>query len=230
VTVTCGQHAYPDNGCLFLDRFVTYTAEVRRSGAGEVIARTSAEVVYRFDLDGGPAVEVRQWDPDASGPVSTTSLPPCSTASSTTTSTTTTTTEPPTTTTTASTTTIPPTTVVPGTAVRTEWQTPTKEQKGSNWMAVAPMKVTTDTGEPVDGALVKVAVEYQESNSPTWVRDADIVGDPTVTGSVTFHSKEYRRSGNPHVTHVRFTVVSVEVAGHVWDSAAFPLTVEVAGP
>ncbi|UDY37314.1 hypothetical protein [Dermatobacter hominis] len=230
VTVACQQHAFPDDGCLYLDRFVTYTAEVRKPGEAPVIARTGAEVAYRFHLDSDPTVEVRQWDPNATGPVSTTTLPRCSTASTTTTSTTTTTTAP-TTTTTASTTTIPPTTTVaPSSAVYAKWLAATTETPGGDWRAVAPMSVTRDGGIPVDGAVVKVAVEYQVTGSSTWVRDADITGDATVTGSVTFHSRAYKRTGANRVTAVRFTTVSVTAPGLVWQSATNPVAVVIAAP
>ena len=231
VTVACQQHAFPDDGCLYLDRFVTYTAEVRKPGDAAVLARTGAEVVYRFHLDSDPTVEIRQWDPNATGPVPTTTLPRCTTASTTTTSTTTTTTTP-TTTTTASTTTIPPTTTVaPSTAVFTRWLTPSSETvTGGDWRAVGPMDVTRDGGVPVAGATVKIAVEYQRAGSTAWVRDADVSGETTATGSVTFHSPPYKRSGANRVTQVRFTTISIAAGGLTWQSAANPLTITVNAP
>ncbi len=221
VTVTCERHSFPDNGCLYLDRFARYTAEVTEPGETEVLARTSTEVVYRFHLDSDPTVEVRQWDPDATGPVPTTALPACSTASTTTTSTTTTTTEP-TTTTTASTTTVPPTTTVaPSTAIYAHWLTPgTEARNGNKWRAVGPMEVTRDGNVPVANAAVTIAVEYVQNGSPAWKRDADVLGVTNETGSVTFHSPEY---GN-NVSAVRFTVISVTSPGLVWQSAANPVS------
>lgn len=221
VTVTCDwDQNFPSNGCLYLDRFATYTAEVIEPGQSEVLARTSAEVVYRFHLDSDPTVEIRQWDPDATGPVTTTPLPECSTASTTTTSTTTTTTVP-TTTTTASTTTIPPTTTVaPSTAVYAKWLTPgTEARNGNKWRAVGPMEVMRDGNVPVANASVVVAVEYVQNGSPAWKRDPDVLGVTNQTGSVTFHSPEY---GN-NVSAVRFTVISVTSPGLVWQSAANPV-------
>ncbi|MDQ2677122.1 MAG: hypothetical protein M3Y51_00150 [Actinomycetota bacterium] len=230
VTVTCSQHAFPDDGCLYLDRFATYEAEVREPGDTAVIARTSAEVVYRFHLDSPPTVEVRQWNPDAVDAVPTTALPDCSTVSTTTASTTTTSTAS-TTTTTASTTTIAPTTTVnPGAALFTRWLVPSTSTSGNDWRANAPMDVTRSVAVPVDDAQVTVAVEYLVNGSTTWVRDADILGESTPTGSVTFHSSPYRRSGNNRIVQVRFTVLQATFLGLVWQSAANPLTVTVTAP
>jgi hypothetical protein len=236
VTVACQQHAFPDDGCLYLDRFVTYTAEVRKPGDAAVLARTGAEVVYRFHLDSDPTVEIRQWDPNATGPVPTTTLPRCTTASTTTTSTTTTTTAP-TTTTTASTTTIPPTTTVaPSTAVYAKWLAPTADTHGTDWRAVGPMDVTGEGGVPAANVDVRVAVEYQFAGSTTWVRDADVLGTTTATGSVTFHSPYYnakapKKDTDPKkVAAVRFTTVAVTSPGLTWQSAANPLTITVNAP
>ena len=231
VTVSCSQHAFPDNGCLYLDRFATYEAEVREPGDATVIARTSAEVVYRFHLNSPPTVEVRQWNPDAVDAVPTTALPDCSTVSTTTTSTSTTSTTS-TTTTTASTTTIAPTTTVaPSTAIYTAWVPgASTATSGSDWRADVPMDVTRGVGVPLDNAQVRVAVEYLVNGSTTWVRDADILGLSTATGSVTFHSQGYRRSGNNRVVQVRFTVIDATFPGLVWQSAANPLSVTVAAP
>jgi len=230
VTVACQQHAFPDDGCLYLDRFVTYTAEVREPGQAAVIARTSAEIAYRFHLDSDPTVEVRQWNPDASGAVPTTELPDCSTVSTTTTSTTTTSTTS-TTTTTASTTTIAPTTTAPpSTAIYTRWLAPTTTTSGGNWQAEVPMEVTRDLGAPIEGAQVKIAVEYLVNGSAVWQRDADVLGTATVTGSITFHSPMYRRTGNNRIVQVRFTTVEASSDGLVWQPAANPLSVTISGP
>ena len=230
VTVACQQHAFPDDGCLYLDRFVTYTAEVREPGEPAVIARTSAEVVYRFHLDSDPTVEVRQWNPDAAGAVPTTELPACSTVSTPTTTPSTTTTAS-TTTTTASTTTIAPTTTVaPSSAIYTAWLAPTTSTSGGDWRAEVPMDVTRDLGTPIEGAQVTIAVEYRANGSSTWVRDADVLGTATATGSVTFHSPKYKRAGANRVVQVRFTTVTASSVGLTWQPAAHPLSVEIDAP
>lgn len=78
VDVECQAHPAPLDGCHYLDRFVTYTAEVRRSGQSEVLTRVATEVVYRFDVNGAPRTEVRQWNANAESAVPTTALPSCS--------------------------------------------------------------------------------------------------------------------------------------------------------
>lgn len=231
VTVLCQQHAFPDDGCLYLDRFVNYTAEVRSPGDSAVMARTAAEVVYRFDIDGPPAVEVRQWTPNGDRPVSTLPLPPCQPGATTTTTTsvvpppsttTTTTTAPPTTTTT--------TTAVPTGATRSRWTATARESQGNDWRAVATLEVVSTSGAPVDGATVTVRPEYRVSGSSTWVTAADIVGTTNATGASTFHSAYYRRTGGSRITEVRFTVAGVATPqGLPWDNlASEPLTVVVA--
>ena len=92
------------------------------------------------------------------------------------------------------------------------------------------MDVTRDGTAPVEGASVRIAVEYQREGSTAWVRDDDVVGTSTATGSITFHSGEYHRTGGNRVARVRFTTASATSGLLVWQSAANPLTVEIAGP
>jgi Tfp pilus assembly protein PilX len=231
VTVTCQQHAVPETGCLFLDRFVTYTAEVRRPGETEVLTRAAAEVAYRFDLDAPATVEIRQWRPDASGPVTTLPLPDC-TATTTTTTTSTLVPTSTTTSTTSTTTTSTTTTTVPVGDTRTRWTGTARPRSGSEWRAEATLEVTSATGAPVENATVVVQPEYLPSNSAVWVAASQITGTTTAAGTNTFHSAYYRRSGNPSVVQVRFTVVSVATPqGLPWnDAASAPVTVVVDRP
>lgn len=231
VTVICQQHAVPETGCLFLDRFVTYTAEVRRPGETEVLTRAAAEVAYRFDLDAPATVEIRQWRPDASGPVTTLPLPDC-TVTTTTTTTSTLVPTSTTTSTTSTTTTSTTTTTVPVGDTRTRWTGTARPRSGADWRAEATLEVTSATGAPVGDATVVVQPEYLPSNSAVWVAAPQITGTTTAAGTNTFHSAYNRRSGNPSVAQVRFTVVSVATPqGLPWnDAASAPVTVVVDRP
>ena len=230
-TVQCQQHAFPDDGCLYLDRFVNYTAAVRAPGDSAVLARAAAEVVYRFDLYGPPEVEIRQWTPDADGPVTTSPLPPCGPGVSTTTTSTLvpTTSTTSTTTTTTSTTT---TTIAPTGSSRTRWTATATSTSGSDWKAEAAIEVTSSSGGPIEAASVTVRPEYLVNGSATWVAAADITGTTTAAGSNTFHSAAYRRTGNSRVTQVRFTVVAVTTPqGLAWDTVGSePINVVVNAP
>lgn len=212
VIVGCSRYPLPEDGCHYVDRFVTYTAEVRRPGESEVLARSSAEVVFRFDPDGPPRVEVRQFTPDASGPVTTTPLPACATTTTSSTTTTTTT----------------PSPVVGSYAV---WSPPSSESQPANkWRAVGPLEVADHTGAAIEGADVTVGVEYQVKNDPVWHPDDAILGTTNATGSVTFHSKSYPKNGSARVEAVRFTVLGVAYEDLAFISAANPTAIEVARP
>jgi Tfp pilus assembly protein PilX len=231
VTVECRQHAVPDTGCLFLDRFVTYTAEVRRPGEAQVLSRAAAEVAYRFDLYTMPTVEIRQWTPNASGPVTTLPLPDCNATTTTTTTSTLVPTSTTTSTTTTSTTSTTTTTVPTGDS-RTAWTGTARPRSGGEWRAEATLQVTSATGGPVENATVVVQPEYLPSGSTVWLPAPQLTGTTTAAGTNTFHSAYYPRSGNSSVAQVRFTVVSVATPqGLPWnDAASAPVTVVVDRP
>lgn len=238
VTVECQQHASPGNGCLYLDRFVNFTAEVREPGDATVIARAATEVVYRFDLYALPKVEIRQWTPNASGPVTTLPLPDCN---STTSTTTTTTLVPTTSTSTTTTTTTPPTTttVAPAGDVRTQWTAPTTSRdgpgNGAKWRGESTLVVTGANGTPVENAVVTVQAEYTR-NGTDWFLDApaQIPGTTNAAGTNTFHSSYFKRgnSGSDSATAIRLTVLSVTTPqGLVWNNVlSQPITQVVNAP
>lgn len=222
VTVHCSQHDPPADLCVYLDRFVTYTAEVRKPGDTAVIARSTAEVVFRFNLDGPPTPEIRQFTPELTGSVTTLPLPPCAATTTSSTSTTTTTTAP----------------VAGSYAVWGVPSTDTQNGKdGKQWRAVGPLDVTDHTGAGLKDAQVTVTVKYQKEGDPlTWYDDTPITAVTTATGSVTFHSKwysreQYDKKGIKRVTQVIFTVQSVVTTqSYTWNSAAHPVTVTVTVP
>ncbi len=250
VTVACRQHASPGNGCLFLDRFVNFTADVRNPGNSTVIARAATEVVYRFDLYALPKVEIRQWTPNADPstdidivpPVTTLPLPDCnSTTSSTTTTTLVPTTSTSTTTTTTPTTTTTSTTLPVGLAAPA-WDpavaATTNGQNGSNqrWRGEATILVTSTTGAPVEGATVSVTPYYRLTANGPWIEATALTGTTTSAGSNTFHSPYYRTNGNssnpPHAVRVRFVVTGVTTPqGLSWAGDPLtPIAIEVAKP
>lgn len=220
VTVQCQQHAYPDDGCLYLDRFVNYTAEVRRPGDATVLARAASEVVYRFDLYALPKVEIRQWTPNAGGPVTTLPLPPCDPI------------DPP-----------PPPPPPPLAALAAPVWEPdvaatTNGENGNNrrWRGEATILVTATTGTPVDAAEVVVTPYYQLTTNGPWIQAANLTGTTTSSGTNTFHSAYYRTNGNntvpPHAVRVRFVVQQITTPGGLtWTADPLaPIAIEVAKP
>lgn len=221
VDVTC---EYGTRWC-DLDRSVAYTAVVRDPGPPPTVLGTAtADVVFRFSLDGAQPVEVRQWDSGAEAPATTTTLPPCDGIAPTTT------------------TTVPPTsTTVPIVGSYARWTESVLAApmggNGSNWnrwRAEGEVAVADHAGVPLVDA--EVTVQVQRSTNPgdgaSWVADGVITGTTTATGTVTFHSPTYKPNGNSadSAISVRFTVVGVAAAGLTWNSSAHPVTVEVPHP
>ena len=211
VTVTCAQHAVPDDGCRYLDRFVTFVAEAREPSQAAVLGTVYADVVYRFDVAGSPAVEVRRWSSDdaVAATLSTTSLPPCSTTTTTTTT----------------------TIVTPTGSAFTVWEDPIGvELNNARWRGEATVLVTDELGAPLEGARVAVVFRYRLDGSSTWVSDTSIDFDTTVTGRATVYSPSYKATGN-RVAEVEMTILGLtDVAGRTWIPAAHPLTVVVGRP
>lgn len=208
VTVECHRHPPPPPDCYYLDRFVSYVAEVRRPADPTVLATVSAEVAYRFDP---PTVEVRQWNPDATGPPSTAPLPPCDGGATTTTTT---------------------TTLPPVAAMYSQWDTAavSPQVQGGQWWAEGRVTVTDALGAPIDDAVVTVDLEYRFTNDPPdeWRFAETLSSSTTESGSITFHSGTYPTGGNPQVRDVRFTVTSVQTAEPVdWVAEAHPVTLHV---
>jgi hypothetical protein len=230
VTVTCEQHDQPDDGCRYLDRFVTFTAEARKISGGGVPGTMYADVVYRFSTSGDPTVEVRRWtsDGDVASTLSTTTLPSC--GATTTTAPTTTTTSTTTTTTTTvpgPTTTTSTTTTAPAGSAFTLWEdVQSAERQGNRWRAEGTVLVTDQNGAPLNGARVAVQFRYRTTGSSTWVGAGSIAFDTTVTGRATVYSPEYRN--NQNVAEIEMTITALtEVGGRTWVSTAHPLTVLV---
>jgi len=210
VTVECLRHPPPAPDCFYVDRFVSYLAQVREPGDPAVLATVSAEVAYRFDP---PTVEVRQWNPDASGPPSTAPLPPCDGAASP--SSTTTTTQP------------------PVAAMFSEWDATaaSPQVSGGEWWAEGRVTVTDALGEPIADARVTADVEYRFTDDPPdeWRLAETLTSTTTDSGSITFHSGEYPTGGNPRVREVRFTITSVDTDDPVgWVAEAHPVTLQIA--
>lgn len=232
VTVSCTQHAQPDDGCRFLDRFVTFTAEARKASGGAVVGTMYADVVYRFSTSGDPTVEVRRWtsDGDVASTLSTTTLPSCGTTTTTmptTTTTSTTTTTTTTTTVPGPTTTTSTTTTAPAGSAFTLWEDVVPaERQGNRWRAEGTVLVTDQNGAPLNGARVDVQFRYRTTGSTTWVDAGSIDFDTTVTGRATVYSPEYRN--NQNVAEIEMTITALtEVGGRTWVSTAHPLTVLV---
>jgi hypothetical protein len=219
VTIVCQQHAAPLDGCRYLDRFVTYTAEVREPGNVAVVGWVSAEAVYRFNpATGTPTVEVRQWNPDTSGPVSTTALPACST-----------TTVP---------TTLPPppppppsTTVPPAVGVFAVWESPLATKDGNNWQAEGTISVTDQNGVPLPNVEVRILSEYL-TPAGAWLVDATRSVFTTNTGTVTFYSSPRPRTPqNRRVPEMRLTVLAVtDPGGRTWTPPVPPLVLQLSAP
>jgi hypothetical protein len=216
VDVACHNHpGPPDVLCASADRFVSFVAEVRAPGDPRVLARAGAEVALRFRMDGVAVIEVRQWNPDVAGPVTTTSLLPCAVGPDGTTTTTTSTTV--------------PVAAEPGAYVM--WGDPTAVRitQGNRWRAEGSITVTDHTGAPLEGAEVTVAVSYRVDDGD-WTAASQIMGITTATGGVTFHSAEYPRATSNPVTEIRFEVVSVIYEGLTWNSAANQVYTSVERP
>ena len=236
VTVSCTQHAQPDDGCRFLDRFVTFTAEARKASGGAVGGTMYADGVYRFSTSGDPTVEVRRWtsDGDVASTLSTTTLPSCGTTTTTmptTTTTSTTTTTTTTTTVPGPTTTTSTTTTAPAGSAFTLWEDVVGSRSGSDWRAEGTVLVTDQNGAPLTGARVTVNFRYQTSGSTSWIEDGSLTFDTVGTGRATIYSDYYKRGGGGSVSGVQMTITGLtDVGGRTWIDTAHPLTVTVGRP
>ena len=197
VTPTCPPITAAAEWC-YADRFASYTIEVR-SPEGEVVATTTSEVVYRFDPDVPWTAEVRQVDPSASGPATTTTLPACPGGAS----------APPTTST---------STTVPQAGSYARWETSPLTAvplPGNKWRAEGTLGVSDQAGRPLAGVDVTIRVETR-ADAGDWEGPELLTFPTNQTGSVTFHSAAFN---NP-VKGIRFTVTAVAAPGLTWNSAA----------
>lgn len=231
VTVKCLTYQPAGDGCRSVDRFATYLAEVRSSGESEVLYRSSSEVAYRFDPNGAPKVEVRQFVSSTSGPVTTQPLSFCSSPSSTTTTSTTaptTTTTSTTTTTTSTTTTTAPATVMLVKLSTPEREVPPKTSK-NRWRAAATATVTDKTGTAVKNAKISVKVRYRTKKDATnsWRDDSALLtGTTDGSGSVRLVSEEYATNGQS-VVSIQFVIDSVSRTGFIWTPPAPAVSITV---
>jgi hypothetical protein len=176
-----------------LDRLVYYTATVSEQGGTLTRATAAAEVAYRYQPDLTQRTEVRRWNPDATAPITASTLPPCPVGASTTTTSstvpeqTTTTTIPEATTTTTSTT----TTTTP-TSVLAEWSVGQLaiELRGSGpnveWLGFGEVRTLTGERQPIRDATVTVRIRVREDDGK-WKTRAEVTGVSNEVGSVTFH-------------------------------------------